>query len=88
MPVFFLTFSMFQIPERPNNIHPAIKTMPPKGVIAPNQRLFVITNKYKLPENSTVPNTKAHPAPAGKLDPGHCADANAAPNNPATWYIW
>ena len=57
---------------------------PPKGVMAPNQRLSVNTSKYKLPENNTVPATKSQPDRGGRVDPGHCPDASAAANNPAT----
>ena len=74
-------------PTNANKSHPAMNANPPKGVIAPNQRFSVSTKPYKLPENSTVPATNAHPAHAGKLEPGHCPAENTTPHSPATWYI-
>ena len=41
---------------------PIIKASPPSGVIAPNILISVKLRAYKLPEKTTIPIIKAHPA--------------------------
>lgn len=59
---------------------PAIKHRPPNGVMAPNQRMPLRLNRYRLPEKRTIPAAKAQPA-AVVQTLGQVLAAQAAPSN-------
>ena len=51
-------------PARTNShAHPTSRPTPPIGVTAPSQRILVTANRYRLPLNTTMPNTKLMTAP-------------------------
>ena len=48
--------------------------MPPTGVMAPSQCIFVTASKYNEPEKITIPEKKHHQGPA--FSGWRCANTN------------